>query len=268
MMHSPQELSTWDDFVTLLPTIGASAHTLYRGLGNSAWKLETTLERRGLTNMPVQVYYGIVSNQVRTQVESATGHRFVVPPYEDVMKLLKEYDSFSLLIGGMPAYDFLIHTRHHGFPSPLLDWTRSPYIAAFFAFAALETPEVPKRSIYVWPPLKFRVKGTDRPELRPLGPYVTTHRRHVLQQCDYAMCATYVQKKKEWIFTSHEEAFKKQGMGDHSVYQYNLPSSERTKVMRFLDLVNINAYSLFGSEEGLMETLAVREFDLIPQRRY
>jgi hypothetical protein len=40
------------------------------------------------------------------------------------------------------------------------------------------------------------------------------------------------------------------------------PASEQDKVMRILDRVNINEFSLFESEEGLMETLAVQEIDL------
>jgi len=34
----------------------------------------------------------------------------------------------------LPAYEFMAYLRHNGFPSPLLDWTRSPYVAAYFAF--------------------------------------------------------------------------------------------------------------------------------------
>ena len=46
--------------------------------------------------------------------------------------------------------------------------------------------------------------------------------------------------------------------------RFNIPSTERKKVLRFLDEFNLNAYSLFGSEESLMNMLAVRAFDLGP----
>ena len=43
--------------------------------------------------------------------------------------------------------------------------------------------------------------------------------------------------------------------------KYLIPVSERDKVLEKLDLMNVNAYSLFGSEEALMDTLAYREIE-------
>jgi len=46
-----------------------------------------------------------------------------------------------------PAYSYLAHLRHNGFPSPLLDWTQSPYVAAYFAFARPQGEQV---ALYVY----------------------------------------------------------------------------------------------------------------------
>jgi hypothetical protein len=44
--------------------------------------------------------------------------------------------------------------------------------------------------------------------------------------------------------------------------KFTIPAAERPKVLRLLDAYNLNAFSLFGSEESMMETLAIREFCL------
>ena len=183
----------------------------------------------------------------------------------ELRKALEEYDGFSLTLtfGPFPAASYLIYTRHHGFPSPLLDWTRSAYIAAFFAFAA-EHKQIKRRSIYVWQRAEMRAHGTNEPELHKVGQYVRTHRRHVLQQCNYTICATYSTENKEWRFTPHEEYFTRDTgtLPPDRVWKFNLPSKERLTILKFLDAFNLNAYSLFGSDDSLMETLALRELDL------
>ena len=43
------------------------------------------------------------------------------------------------------------------------------------------------------------------------------------------------------------------------LWKFTIPACEKLKVLELLDEYNLNAYSLFGSEESLMETMALKE---------
>lgn len=94
----------------------------------------------------------------------------------------------------------------------------------------------------------FRSSG--EPAIHRFGPNVQTHKRHFLQQSEYTVCVEF---KKEWFFVPHTEVVRQ-----NVLWKFNLPPTERLKVLRLLDEYNLNAYSLFGSDESLMEMLAFR----------
>jgi hypothetical protein len=221
-------------------------YPLFRGQSDSSWRLITTLDR--IREKICCFEYHSIMERVKSHVESVTGMYWDLPRF-------KESDGVPMPPEGYP---FMVYLRHHQFPSPLLDWTRSQYIAAFFAFSDAQS----QNDVGVFAYLETLGYGKSRrgseARITTLGPNVKTHKRHYLQQSEYTICTKKVNGKN--FYWNHEEVFAVGNEYQDLLTKYVMPISEKQTVLKKLDLMNINAYSLFHNEEGLMHTLAIKEF--------
>jgi len=274
-MANSVKVSSWDDFMgrveklrtKLADNTQVAQRLLYRWQADANWSLSTTLDRVGGGSMRFRDYYREIC-LAQFQIESFTSNKWNIPDYPDLSGMTQKYDFFHTNKElHSSIYSYMTHLRHHGFPTPLLDWSRSLYVASYFAFAAARS--VQEISIYVLSEANMHCGGSGTPCLKAFGPYVQTHKRHFMQQCEYTMSMIYTDN--DWQMTPHEHAvnvgdtleFEDAEFPDNfAVCKFDLPASERKDVLRRLEEHNVNAFTLFGSEESLMETLAIRQFDL------
>ena len=227
---------------------------LYRGQPNAEKGLETSLEHISDKIWSVNEYARCVES-CQPIIESFTNHRWNL---SSVDALITELEDHMTLPDS--DYSFWSYLRQHGFPSPLLDWTRSQYIGAFFA-AATTCEEADKVAVfaYVEQPEggKYRTEG--KKTISVQGPYARTDRRHYVQQSWYTFCTECIDG--EYQFTSHEDVFACRKYSQDILVKIIIPKTERLKMLRDLRVMNISQLSLFQTEEALMRTLAFDEIE-------
>src|SRR5260370_10845146 len=263
-------LANWKMLVSEVENLRAqyespTSRLLFRGQSDAEWAVTSTLERNGCADMLFREYYRLICSNLAPEVKTFAG--FNVPEYD--VKVCEPFTENRELLYGpydvfpIDLYKYMAYLRHFGFPSPFLDWSRSLGVAAFFAFRDVPGEKPKQRSVFVYcgNPTGARGGALGEPAIRSMGSSVQPPQRHFQHRCDYTICGKFDQSYG-WRFDSHETVFRTRRPKQDFLWKFDLPASERDNVLRTLEDYNLNAFSLFGSEERLLVSMWVREHGL------
>lgn len=244
----PSELKAakqdWGEFKNHVASLRGKRY-LFRGQGDSH-RLRTSFHRTGRADLIRFLNEDVQA--LRNQLSARTKHvfNFAIPD---------EFGAFLNLI------------QHHGYPTPLLDWTYSPYVAAFFAYrkisnaAAAEAGQDARVRIFVFDQKEWKTDWQQILLLLFPGPHLSIgefmaieNERMIPQQA--ATTVTSLDDIESYI-NEKEESKKKTYLS-----AIDLPVRNRREVIHELRHMGITAGSLFPGLDGACEELAGRFFDI------
>ncbi|MGZ8216658.1 FRG domain-containing protein [Methylomagnum sp.] len=223
---------------------------LYRGQTNSEWKLKTSLERIGCEKISCKEYYQwidkikplinpFINEKWQRESKSGIGYPSVT---------LNSYDSGSF---ELPEMEYMAYLRHHGFPTPILDWSRSAYVALFFACEDFPTSETDGK-VFIYADRTSQILGNNIPYLRRIGHYLEADKRHFAQKSEYLLPSIF---DSEWHFISASGV-----LGNFSsqylIEELVIDRFSKSAIIKELHTMLINRHSLYLDEDNLIKHLS------------
>ncbi len=220
------ECASWNGFLDFLNDDSAlkeKHHFYFRGHASDDWKLEATLKRNTESNNLTK----LEEQTLGAFKKHCLGRRGHNPPQ------LNENEWWAL-------------GQHYGLKTPLLDWSESPYISAFFAF---NDADIGDGNVAIWM-LSKSINETPcieklrkEKQLEFVHPYLDENARLINQRGLFVrspdmMCI------EEWA-KDIEKVDNKMLLA-----KILIPRSEQKSALDSLDKMNINEFTLFPDLSG------------------
>lgn len=226
---------SWNEYKAQASSdLSADGAYIYRGQRDAGWGLTTTLHRTALvgTMHDIKSYADYVLPQVHEALEAWVGRSWNLA------------DPLGLA-------EFLAFLQHNGFPTPLLDWTSSPYIAAYFAFESVNhfSPQTDTVAIFSFNQTSWTSFFKQVYDYADFTPHVSVLRPRIVGNHKLAMQQDCFTWSNVHDIEGHIRANEKDGKT--FLTKYELDVRERPNVMKELSLMGISAVQLMPSVESV-----------------
>jgi len=226
---------TWKDYKEIASEqIESDGSFIYRGQRDAKWALVSSLMRTDLvwSLNDFQGYFNYVLPEVKEKVQAWEG---------------RDWD----LTNTLGLAEFVAYLQHNGFPTPLLDWTFSPYIAAYFAFESVDhfDPQCDKVAVYGFNQMAWGRKYRQEYDIAYANSHVSVLRPRMVGNHKMALqqgCFTFSNARDiEEHILAHETD------EDKYLTKYCFSVEEKPKIIKELSLMGISAVQLMPSVESV-----------------
>jgi hypothetical protein len=253
--YSVVQLNTWNDYKTFVDEL--SENWVFRGQAKADWGLQNAIERTDF----IRLHKDIEANFLEEFQRGARNYlnRDQIPEH---------------------LIEWLALMQHHGAPTRLLDFTKSPFIAAYFAYEISNGKA--DRFVSVW---AINIHFLKMKAIEKLSQHYAEHFKNspniineelfekiffdnscsiVFPVEPFRMNRRYSLQQSLFVSTGnaaepfmHQLNFLGEDM-KQAVIKIEMPACNKSHALRYLQKMNLNRASLFPDLDGYAESLRLR----------